>query len=281
MKNINTIKYLLIIFLNLVSLYSAQDYRFTYNYKSIPDTLRKDSIINEEMILAVDPEKSLFFSLRKFISDSTMTEDAKKGLMTMPDQNVHIRYIIKKNYNNSIVSLITDEYSTAYKFVITDERKLNWKLLQQKEVISGYECQKAELIFGGRVWSAWFTETIPFHDGPYKFRDLPGLIVKIEDSKGYHSFQLKEVKKIISSKIYNNVDLGKNIRLFTTNKFVKFYKDFRKDPAKDFKQRAMSGDVYYESDEKRSEHIRIVEKLRKDRIKRDNNIIEIDMMKEL
>ncbi|GAA5094409.1 hypothetical protein GCM10023210_26030 [Chryseobacterium ginsengisoli] len=267
------------IFLNLVSLCSAQDYRFTYNYKSIPDTLRKDSVINEEMVLDVDPDKSLFFSLRKFISDSTMAEDAKKGLMTMPDQNIHTRYIIKKNYSDSKVSLTTDEFSTAYKFVIADERKLNWKLLPQKEIISGYECQKAELIFGGRIWSAWFTETIPFHDGPYKFRDLPGLIVKIEDSKGYHSFQLKEVKKTISSEIYNNIDVGKNIRNLTFSEFIKFYKDFRKDPSKDFRQRAMSGEIYYESDEKRSEHMRIVEKLRKDRIKRDNNIIEIDMIK--
>jgi len=279
MKNSNSIKYFLIIFLNLTSLYSAQDYRFTYDYKSIPDTLKKDSIINEEMVLAVDPEKSLFFSLRKFISDSTMAEDVKKGLMTMPDQNIHTRYIIKKNYSDSKVSLITDEFSTAYKFVITDVRRLNWKLLPQTEIILGYECQKAELLFGGRIWFAWFAEAIPFHDGPYKFRDLPGLIVKIEDSRGYHSFQLKTVKKTLLSKIYNNIDIGKNIRNFTSNEFTKFYKDFRKDPAKDFRQRAMSGEIYYESDEKRSEHIKNIEKLRKDKIKKDNNIIEIDIIK--
>jgi GLPGLI family protein len=232
------------------------------------------------MVLDVNHEKSLFFNLRKFISDSTMTEDAKKGLMTMPDQNIQTRYIIKKNSFDSKVSLITDEFSTAYKFVITDERKLNWKLLPQKETILSYECQKAELIFGGRIWYAWFTEKIPIHDGPYKFRSLPGLIVKIEDSKGYHSFQLKEVKKRIPSPIYNNIDKGKNIRNFTINEFTKFYKDYRKDPAKEFKQRAMSGEIYYESEEKRSEHIRTVEKLRKDRIKKDNNIIEIDMIKQ-
>lgn len=276
----NILLHFSLIFLTTVSLYSAQTYRFIYNYRSVPDTLRKDSIVNEEMVLAVDSEKSFFFNLRKFISDSTMTEDAKKGLMTMPDQNIHTRYIIKKNYSDSKVSLITDEFSTAHKFVITDERKLNWKLLPQKEIILGYECQKAELIFGGRIWCAWFTETIPFHDGPYKFRDLPGLIVKIEDSKGYHSFQLKEVKKTILPKIYNNIDVGENIRNFTINEFTKFYKDFRKDPAKDFRQRAMSGEIYYESDEQRSEHIRTVEKIRKDRIKRDNNIIEIEMIKE-
>ncbi|MCS3868152.1 hypothetical protein J3D55_001068 [Chryseobacterium ginsenosidimutans] len=48
-----------------VSLYSAQTYRFIYNYKSIPYTLRKDNNINEEMILDVDHEKSLFLLLEK------------------------------------------------------------------------------------------------------------------------------------------------------------------------------------------------------------------------
>lgn len=275
----NILLYFNLIFLTTVSLYSAQTYRFVYNYKSIPDTLRKDSIINEEVVLDVDNEKSLFFSLRKYISDSTMAEDAKRGLMTMPDQNVHTRYIIKKNYPDLKTALITDEFSTSSKLVITDERNLSWKLLPQKETILGYECQKAELNFGGRIWYAWFTEKIPFHDGPYKFRGLPGLIVKIEDSKGYHSYQLKEVKKGSNALLYNNLENEKKIKKYTINDFIKFYKDFRKDPAKDFRQRAISGEIYYESEEKKIEHMRTVEKFRKDRIKKDNNIIEIDLLK--
>jgi hypothetical protein len=40
----------------------------------------------------------------------------------------------------------------------------------------------------------------------------------------------------------------------------------------------MSGEIYYESEEKKREHIIQVEKLRKERIRRDNNIIEINLL---
>ncbi|WP_262483566.1 hypothetical protein [Chryseobacterium sp. P1-3] len=41
----------------------------------------------------------------------------------------------------------------------------------------------------------------------------------------------------------------------------------------------MSGDVYYESEEKRQEHMKLIESLRKERVKKDNNIIELDLLK--
>ena len=45
---------------------------------------------------------------------------------------------------------------------------------------------KAVTEFAGRKWTAWFTEELPFQDGPYKFRGLPGLIVKLEDATQSH-----------------------------------------------------------------------------------------------
>lgn len=59
----------------------------------------------------------------------------------------------------------------------------------------------------------------------------------------------------------------------------RFYKEYRKDPAKEFRQRVLSGDVYYESEEKRQEHMKLIESLRKERVKKDNNIIELDLLK--
>jgi GLPGLI family protein len=56
----------------------------------------------------------------------------------------------------------------------------------RKEKIGNWEAQKATTEFGGRKWTAWFCEEIPLSDGPYKFKGLPGLIVKISDADNSH-----------------------------------------------------------------------------------------------
>lgn len=271
--------YTLFCFFCTLSFFSAQQYRFIYNYKSVPDSLYKDNVISENMVLEIDRNRSVFISQKKMISDSIIIEDMKKGIITMPDENVNTRSIIVKKYPDCKTSLITDEFSTSYQLLILDDRPLNWMLSPEKRVIGSYECQKAELNFGGRKWTAWFTETVPFNDGPYKFRGLPGLVIEIKDITNSHSFQLMGMTKIRDSFISNIIDRKKKTRNLDFRDFTKFYKEYRKDPAKEFRQKALSGDIYYESEEKRQEHMRLIESIKKERVKKDNNIIEIDLLK--
>ena len=75
----------------------------------------------------------------------------------------------------------------AYK--VWDKRKIQWKILSEKTKIGEFEAQKAVTEFAGRKWTAWFYRGIAFQDGPYKFRGLPGLIVKLEDATQSHVFE--------------------------------------------------------------------------------------------
>jgi hypothetical protein len=59
-----------------------------------------------------------------------------------------------------------------------------------------YPCQKATATFKGRNYEAWFTQSIPFSDGPYKFSGLPGLILEIRDTQGHYVFQCVGIKKL-------------------------------------------------------------------------------------
>ena len=61
----------------------------------------------------------------------------------------------------------------------------------------------------GRKWTAWFTTEIPIQDGPYKFRGLPGLIVKIEDETKSHCFALNGIKNLTPEEV-KNIDPNKN-----------------------------------------------------------------------
>ncbi|GAA3936575.1 hypothetical protein GCM10022406_20990 [Hymenobacter algoricola] len=67
---------------------------------------------------------------------------------------------------------------------------LRWTITSATSTIAGYACQRASTTFAGRQFEAWFTREIPVAEGPYKFSGLPGLIVKISDTRHYYVFEL-------------------------------------------------------------------------------------------
>jgi hypothetical protein len=75
-------------------------------------------------------------------------------------------------------------------------------------------------------------------DGPYKFQGLPGLIIKIEDSKGDYSFLLKETKKI--GNLPNLSTMGNIIKVKRTD-YLKQMDKYKKDPASFFTQTGGGG----------------------------------------
>lgn len=73
---------------------------------------------------------------------------------------------------------------------------LDWQLKDDTLHFGDFICQRADVSFGGREWTAWFTTEIPISDGPYKFAGLPGLILKISDKKGYWDFELRDLETV-------------------------------------------------------------------------------------
>ena len=71
--------------------------------------------------------------------------------------------------------------------------KFDWKYEDETREVMGYECRKATTRWRGRDWTAWYSE-IPVSAGPWKFNGLPGLILRLEDSKGEHMFEAVDSK---------------------------------------------------------------------------------------
>ena len=72
--------------------------------------------------------------------------------------------------------------------------EISWKLSKETAQICGYKCHKATATFRGRNWIAWYCE-IPQYNGPWKFGNLPGLILKVEDDKKEHIFEAISIRK--------------------------------------------------------------------------------------
>ena len=64
-----------------------------------------------------------------------------------------------------------------------------WKMGTETQTILGHKCQKATCRWRGRDFVAWFATDIPVKAGPWKFGGLPGLILKVQDTKGMYRFE--------------------------------------------------------------------------------------------
>lgn len=76
-----------------------------------------------------------------------------------------------------------------------EEPALTWAITPTTATVAGYACQRATASYGGRQWEAWFTREVPVSEGPYKFSGLPGLIVKVGDTRQHYVFELASLKK--------------------------------------------------------------------------------------
>jgi len=72
---------------------------------------------------------------------------------------------------------------------------MSWSLSTDTTTICGYLCQKATCRWRGRNYIAWFAPQLPIKLGPWKFGGLPGLIMKIYDTKHLYTWQAVAVEK--------------------------------------------------------------------------------------
>lgn len=220
--------------------------RFFYELTFKP---KKAEEKREKIMTALDitPKKSIYEDFTIRAQDSLIKKEVesmmKSGvfkdlskMITMPK----FTYKIVKKYPSMEVS-VQDNISNK-RFSYQSPTKLNWKMQSEKSQIGTYSVQKATTNFGGREWTAWFTMEVPFQDGPYKFHGLPGLIVKIEDSKKEYSWELKGNENIAkweelsySEKMQSRFGMSTNVVEVSKEKFDKAYANFKADPLAEFR----------------------------------------------
>lgn len=280
MKNL-----ILIIFTFLSVLLYAQNQRFSYEYKFVSDSTTKDKSETELMYLDISKNGSKFYSRDKAVADSLLKEMDKKGNYDYKGIKFgRVQYIVEKTYPDYIINFFSHIDMDEYKVI--DDRKLNWKILPDKEKIGEFNAQKAITQFAGRNWIAWFTTDIPFQDGPYKFNGLPGLIVKIEDKTNSHSYVLKEVKNLKPNEVWvseNDQERFRPIIILNTDKYKKQFIDQRNNPTKGMRQLMSQGGkvTFKDANGKEldtSKMMRDQEKRAKENNAKNNNLLELDLL---
>lgn len=284
---------LLFVLLFISSSIIAQNQRFFYEYTFKIDSLNKENITKELMNLDISKDGSEFYSNEKFVYDSLTNAEFKKAEAIQSTNidlgkiknNSKVSFSVSKNYPKSETILHTS--ISGDKYAIPETESIKWTILPENSEIAGFKVQKATTSFLGRKWIAWFTNDIPIQDGPYKFKDLPGLILKVSDEKGDHVFDFAGSKKLNFTPTRNDNDDDYEKELTVSGKkFNQLWKEYLKDPAKKIKQIYANSEVsnitVTDANGKvltQSEVIRNKEQRVKDNLKKTNNFLELNLYK--
>lgn len=209
--------------------FAAQTHRFVYEYQFKTDSTSTEKR-NVNMVLDINPQDIKFYnyeyvkidSLNKIRSEKNSIWEDTPAVIRKKNSNVNSNYILVQNI-----------------FITETEDNINWNLAADTKVIDGYTLQKATATYGGRMWTAWFTKEIAIHEGPYKFRGLPGLIFEIYDNRDNFKFSL--VKSYKLSTTYETRDIlehfgGQNPVKISEAKLKKMILDSYNDPLHEFKE---------------------------------------------
>ncbi|AZA53285.1 GLPGLI family protein [Chryseobacterium sp. G0201] len=241
----------------------AQNFRLDYQLTYKEDSLSSE-MTNKNMILLVQGVKSKFLTETQYKVDSLKSTGSKNSAM---GDNSFLVINDKEDLSFKYYFFIKDVYK------VKENVKLNWELKPDTKKISTYLCRKATLKYKGRTWEAWYTQDLPIQAGPYIFRNLPGLIVYMEDSTGSYKFSLQSIKKRSDALDFENMYKGAlNI---PQKQLQKVYLNYYSDPLREMKSKNAKTKFIDEKGKEVKPDFREMTKAIQSRLKKYNNPIEL------
>lgn len=261
-------KAIAIIFLFLFVLIQSQTHRFFYTVNFKIDSLSNE-YVKDLVVLDVDKDETKFYS-NDFLTNDSIRIETGEYEFSYPKFKSSLKRKTGTGENTSYITL-----SPLYYSLKTNDIQ-HWKISDETKNIGNFKAQKATANFGGRHWEAWFSTELPFSEGPYKFRGLPGLILELKDSNENYLFSFvgnkNLAKKIDTTFFLENMNKEKPL-LITDQQWKKLQVDYFINPMKDF-----DGDLIVEdkNGNKVKMNPRELTIRTQDHLRKNNNPIEID-----
>lgn len=225
----------------------------TYQMDYLNDVSARQYRTNR-MILQIGDSWGRYYSLARDVGDikgdrigrQHRTLGMPGNLASVKDEEEMLQIAGDQNMNGEIWSdyvnqKLKDRYHSLHKYNESLEYEeplppFDWVTQSDTMTICGYPCWRAETTFRGRKWIAWYTPNIPVNAGPWKFNGLPGLILKIEDSKEQYSWKCIGIKQDKEPILYFNADVISSTR----KKCLQYFRNIHEQPMMTFRGRATS-----------------------------------------
>lgn len=199
MKTISALALLLcVIFIH------SQTHRFIYQVEYKKDSA-SSNVTKENYHLDISSKEIKYYKRDFFIADSLI----KNNISFPSSMKLNTSNIITHNIGSNDYSDYDLIENTVLKIQTTDPQ--DWKLTDEKKRLNGLMLQKATSYWGKRNWTAWFCIEIPFQEGPYKFRGLPGLIIELQDDENNYRFYLIKSENLKSNPSNQFIEMSKQM----------------------------------------------------------------------
>jgi GLPGLI family protein len=197
-----------------------------------PDSTDAGSRLQEAMVLHLGPQVSRFMSQNALRRQQAVREVQTWGdmnrLLAGPNTNHRSAFRAEIFHNHPEGKLTTHDRVFMDSFEYHEPLyPFSWELTGLTDSIEGHAVQQARTTYGGRQWLAWFAPALPFGAGPYKFGGLPGLILKVHDSRNHYVFTLEKTTAFESP---GAIEVSDTRRLHTSReRFWQAWQRFQED----------------------------------------------------
>ena len=202
-----------LVVINCLFCFSQEKYTQKISY-DLNVKVSENNHINEEMVLLLNQNESVYTSQNKIKNDSVkryylINKDLQgfQSYILNNDKKNLINYFIWKKNSDYIYQIKSGLKIVQYKNSLP---QLNWQIINNSsEEILGYKVQKAETVYEGKKYYAWFSTEIPINNGPFVFNGLPGLILKIQNEDSSYVITAKGIKN--ESNLFPELEKGKKV----------------------------------------------------------------------
>lgn len=211
--------------------YGVSKVNFYYKFTFVPNKNMPTNIRETICVLQIGDNVTKFVDFYTLKQDSLKRIFSQQSFVVGNDLNQLMKYKVlwpsvnlKTLDSNKVIQ--QNRIKRLYQYE-EDIPLFNWKLIDEKKSILGYNCYKAEVRFRGRDYVAWYTKEVNVNNGPYLFQNLPGLILELYDiEKRYHFIAEGVDRKPLD--IYLEDD--KSIISVTREKFREVQKNYFENP---------------------------------------------------
>ena len=168
-----------------------------YNFKHIIDTTQRDRSVARPYALVLGTDMSNYDNYYSVMSDrgtpvKTSRTDPSTGRVIIVTMGGFGGEHYVKDFSSK--KFTTIDYLGDSKYAIEEPLPtMEWNVVNEQKIIKEYKCQKATTFFKGRNYTAWFTDQLPYRNGPWKLGGLPGLILEANDDNNEVVFECTSI----------------------------------------------------------------------------------------